>query len=168
MINRSTILKNLDSCVDASSSNITLVCSNGKFKVNPILVAGIYYLFEQVLLTLSDEGPRQTVITIPDIETEVLESSFLNLYQQLNEEPICVKWLNLMKSNDKSNEVAMIDLQNETSEDQENYILDDKMGTSEDPVNIQILKKPKTIDAKSKREQKFLVSCVEYKLGRGI
>jgi len=62
----------------------------------------------------------------------------------------------------------MIDLQNETSEDQENYILDDKMGTSEDPVNIQILKKPKTIDAKSKREQKFLVSCVEYKLGRGI
>jgi len=73
-----------------------------------------------------------------------------------------------MKSNDKLNEVPMIDLQNETSEDQENYILDDKMGTSEDPVNIQILKKPKTIDAKSKREQKFLVSCVEYKLGRGI
>ena len=90
VINRSTILKNLDSCVDASSSNITLVCSNGKFKVNPILVAGIYYLFEQVLLTLSDtdEGPRPTVLTIPDIETEVLESSFLNLYQQLNEEPI--------------------------------------------------------------------------------
>ena len=90
VINRSTILKNLDSCVDASSSNITLVCSNGKFKVNPILVAGIYYLFEQVLLTLSDtdEGPRPTVLTIPDIETEFLESSFLNLYQQLNEEPI--------------------------------------------------------------------------------
>ena len=155
VINRSTILKNLESCVDASSSNITLVCSNGKFKVNPIMVAGIYYLFDQVLLTLSEEGPRPTVITFPDIETEVLESSFLSLYQQSYEEPICMKWLNFMKSNDKLNEVAMNDLQNETSEDKENYILDDMMGTSEDPVTIQILKKAKTIDAKSKREQKI-------------
>ena len=88
VINHGRILKHLDGCDDVSSSNVTLICSNGKFKVNPILVAGIYYLFEQVLLTLSDEGPRPTVLTIPDIETEVLESSFLNLYQQLNEEPI--------------------------------------------------------------------------------
>ena len=151
VINRGRILKNLESCDDVSSSNVTLICSNGKFKVNTILVAGIYYLFEQILSKLSDEGPRPTVLTFPDIKTEDLESSFLSLYQQLYEEPTCVKWQKLLKSNDKLNEVAMNDLKNEMSEDGENYILDDKMGTSEDPVKIQILKKPKTIKPKLPR-----------------
>ena len=154
VINHGRILKTLEGCDDVSSSNVTLICSNGKFKVNTILVAGIHYLFEQILLKLSDEGPQPRVLSFPNIETEDLGSCFLSLYQQLYEEPICVRWHKLRKSNDKLNEVAMNDFQNETSEDKENYILDDKMGTSEDPVTIQILKKPKTIGAKWKREQK--------------
>ena len=161
--NLSRILKNLESCDDVSSSNITLICSNGKFKVNTILVAGIYHLFEQILLKLSDEGPRPTVLTFPDIETEDLESSFLSLYQQqqVYEEPIFVKWKKLLKSNDKLNKVSVNDLKNETPDDEENYNLDDKMGTSEDedPVTIQILKKPKTIKAKLPRNGDQKVPC---------
>ena len=47
---QSKILKHLAGLKhDVSSPNVTLICSNGKYKVNLYLVAGIYYLFEQIL-----------------------------------------------------------------------------------------------------------------------
>ena len=64
VINHGRILKHLEGCDDISSSNVTLICSNGKFKVNTILVAGIHYLFEQILLKLSDEGPQPRVLSL--------------------------------------------------------------------------------------------------------
>ena len=120
---------------DLSAQNISLSCSNGKFKVNPNVVAGIYYLFEHILLKLSDEDP--TVVQFPNIETEDLEISFLSLYQQQYEESICRRWQTII-SDAKLEEVTL--------EDKENAIPNDSLETLEDnPVTIEIMKKPKTI-----------------------
>ena len=100
---------------DVSSMNITLICSNGKFKVNPNLVAGLYCVFEHILLKLSDEGP--TILPFPDLKTEDLESSFLSLYQQQYEEAICKRWHRIIETNETLKEVDITDFLNETFED---------------------------------------------------
>ena len=138
---RSKILKHLAGLKhDVSSPNVTLICLNGKFKVNLCLVAGIYYLFEQILLKVSDEGP--TVLHFPDLKTEELEISFLSLYQQNYEESVCMRWQKNIESDAKLNEVALNDFHNETLDDKENDIFDDNLETFEDPVTIQIMRKP--------------------------
>ena len=143
---RGRLLKHLEASKhDISNLNVTLICSNGKFKVNPMLVVGIYYLFEQIYDKLEDEGPASAVLNFPDIETEDLEISFLCLYQQNFEEPICRRWLNIVERNVKLKSVAwngkgkleeMTDFHDDIHEDGENNVL------VEDPVTIGFVKKP--------------------------
>ena len=158
------ILKSLEDYEkEVSSSPITLVCGNGKFKVNPVLVAGIYYLFELILVKLTDD--QNSLISFPDICIEELESSIFSLYQQHNENPISGSLLRIIENNVKpkkdtdsfNNDIP--DVLNEIIDKKENAALDNKLQSSDDddPVTIKIVKK--SIPRKKLKKDREKVAC---------